>query len=443
VEADAFTRAVGIDPGRFLFTVSVNGRDPADAADDGSRAAGGFLSFAFRAFRYRDFRLVWIGAFTSTTGTWMSTVAQSWVVLSITGSAFYLGIDAFLATLPMILFSLLGGVIADRVDRRRLLIVSQLGQMSFAFTLAFLLFTGRIEVWQIFLLSFLTGTAQAFGGPAYQALLPTLVDRRDLPNAVALNSMQFNLARMVGPTLAGLALASVGAAACFGLNGLSFVAVIATLLMVRTSFTPKTKKTTSLMFDLREGFHFMGRHAYLAHLSVIAFISTFFGIPLVTLMPVVATDVFELGATGYSMLMTASGAGAVVGAFIVAGSAQTVRKGRLSLLFLVCFASFLFAFAFSRNLWLSMTLVFFTGASLLGVVALLTSLVQLATTEEMRGRVMSIFMLAFRGGMPLGSLTAGWIAERWSVTAALSINAVALASVGLFFLLTKSRVREL
>lgn len=403
----------------------------------------GFFASAFQAFRYRDFRLVWIGAFTSTTGTWMQTVAQSWVVLSITGSAFYLGLDAFLATLPMILFSLFGGVVADRLDRRKLLILSQILQMSFAFVLALLIFSGRVEVWHIFVLSFLTGTAQSIGGPAYQALLPLLVDRRDVPNAVALNSLQFNLARMIGPTLAGFALASLGAAACFGLNGLSFVAVIATLLMVHASFAPREKKTTTILFDLREGFHFMGQNRTLIHLSLLAFATTFFGIPIITLMPVVAKETLGLGASGYSWLMAASGAGSVIGAIFVAGTARAANKGRLALLFQIAFALFLLGFAFSQNLWLTLALTFLTGACLLGVITLVSSLVQLATTEEMRGRVLSIFMLAFRGGMPLGNLLAGWTAERWSVTAALAINAIAVAAVGLAFLVPRTRVREL
>ncbi len=403
----------------------------------------GFLAAAFEAFRYRDFRLVWIGAFTSTTGTWMQTVAQSWVVLSMTGSAFYLGVDAFLATLPMILFSLFGGVVADRVDRRNLLILSQVMQMALAFVLAGLIFTDSVEVWHIFVLSFLTGTAQAIGGPAYQALIPLLVERRDLPNAVALNSMQFNLARMIGPTLAGFALASVGAAACFGLNGLSFVAVIATLLMIHTSFKPETKKTTTILFDLREGFHFMGENRSMIHLSLLAFGTTFFGIPIVTLMPVVAKEIFGMGASGYSWLMAASGAGSVVGAIFIAGSARTERKGRLALICLIAFAAFLLVFAFSRNIWLTLAMTFLAGASLLGVIALVSSLIQLATTEAMRGRVMSIFMLAFRGGMPLGNLLAGWSAERWSVTSALAFNAAAIGSIGLYFLISRSRIREL
>ena len=175
------------------------------------------------AFHYRDFRILWLGSCTSSIGTWMQNVAENWLVLSLSGSAFYLGLDAFLQQLPIMLFSLIGGVLADRFDRRKTLLVSQYIQMSTAFTLAALVFFGLSHVWPIMVLSFITGSAQAFGGPASQALVPTLVEKNDLPNAIALNSIQFNLARVVGPLLAGGALAMFGMTSCFSLNGLSFV----------------------------------------------------------------------------------------------------------------------------------------------------------------------------------------------------------------------------
>ena len=172
---------------------------------------------------------MWSGAFTSTTGTWMQNVAQSWLVLEMTGSAFYLGLIAFLGDLPILMFSLIGGVVADRIDRRKLLLGSQYTQMTSAFILTALVLFHRVQVWHMLLLVFVSGTGQSFGGPAYQALIPGLVKREDVPNAIALNSIQFNLARVIGPLLAGVALAAVGAAACFALNGVSFIAVIISL----------------------------------------------------------------------------------------------------------------------------------------------------------------------------------------------------------------------
>ncbi|MGA7615739.1 MAG: MFS transporter [Thermoanaerobaculia bacterium] len=424
--------------------------DDASRSPEGDRGADGPESVraklslrAFQAFRSRDFRILWIGAFTSTTGTWMQTVAQSWVVLSMTKSAFLLGVDAFLATAPMILFSLFGGVVADRVERRRILLVSQVAQMTLAFILAALIYSGKVEVWHIFALSFATGTAQAFGGPAYQALLPLLVPREDMPNAIALNSMQFNLARMIGPVLAGLALAALGPAACFALNGVSFIPVMLSLLAIRASFQPVVAKTRSIFGDIRAGFSFLQQRPAIRQLTLLAFVSTFFGIPLVTMLPVVAKSVFGFGATGYSWMMTASGAGSVAGALFVAARSHRTGRGRSALVYQLGFAVFLLIFASSGTLWISLIAVFFAGASLLGIITTVSSLVQLATTEEMRGRVMSIFMLSFRGGMPLGNLTAGWVADRASVSLALGANAVALGVISALFLMRRNRIREL
>ena len=205
----------------------------------------GFFSRTFQALRYRDFRLIWAGAFISTAGVWMQKVAESWLVLEMTGSAFYLGLIAFLADLPILLFSLVGGVVADRFDRRKLLLGSQYVQMSCAFILTALVLVGWLRVWHMLALVFVVGTGQSFGGPAYMALIPGLVKCEDVPNAIALNSIQFNLARTFGPLLAGITLAAAGAAFCFALNGLSFFAVIVSLYLIRATFTPKRRKNRS------------------------------------------------------------------------------------------------------------------------------------------------------------------------------------------------------
>src|SRR5215470_2291368 len=190
------------------------------------------LRRVFKAFHYRDFRLMWIGACTSSVGTWMQIVAQGWLIYRLSHSSFLLGLDQFLAGLPIFLFTLIGGVVADRVERRKILLVSQYIQMASAGILTVLVATGTVHIWQILCLSFVSGLAQAFGGPAYQALIPTLVEREDMPNAIALNSIQFNTAVTVGPALAGLALARLGETWCFGLNALSFLAPIISLSMI-------------------------------------------------------------------------------------------------------------------------------------------------------------------------------------------------------------------
>ena len=405
VEANA---QAGIHPGRFKRT--------------------------FSALRYRDFRLLWFGAFASTTGTFMQTLAQGWLVYTMTGSAFLLGVDGFLATGPMLLFSLFGGVIADRVERRRIMLLSQVAQMTFAFVLTGLLYFHAVKVWHIFILSFLTGSAQSFSGPAYASLLPLLVKRDDMSNAVAMNSMQFNLARVIGPAIGGVVFGLWGATACFGLNGLSFVFVIIALSIIKMPPLHANATSTSMMAQMKEGFAFVASRRSLLMLTFLSFAGTFLGMPLFTMMPVVAKSIFHLGPQGLSLLQADYGIGSVVGALFVAGSSYAAKKGRLALALQLVFACTLVAFGISRHLAASLVIAFLAGAAIVGVISLYSSLVQLSTSDAMRGRVMSIFMLAFRGGMPLGSLLAGFVAQRWSISAALEVNGLALAMVALVFI---------
>jgi predicted MFS family arabinose efflux permease len=413
-----------------------------EALESESRIEGGRLSRTFSALRYRDFRLLWFGAFLSTTGTWMQTIAQGWLVLEMTNSAFLLGVDGFLATGPMIVFSLFGGVIADRVERRKIMLFSQYLQMSFAFILAALIWAGNVQVWHIFVLSFLTGSAQSFSGPAYISLLPLLVKREDVPNAIAMNSMQFNLARVIGPIFAGAALLAWGPAICFMVNGLSFFFVIIALLMIRSPAPNERDQSRGVVDDMKEGFRFVTSRPTLMTLTFLAFAGTFLGMPIVTFLPVVAKSIFGLKANGYAWMMTTYGLGSVTGALFVAATAHAAKKGKMALTLQLAFACLLIGFAFSRSLPLSLVISFFAGVCIVGVIALYSSLVQLTASDTMRGRVMSIFMLAFRGGMPLGNLLAGYVAQRWSITAALAVNGAVLASVALFFIARRTKLDE-
>src|SRR5665811_1438102 len=227
----------------------------------------------FKAFQYRDFRLMWFGACTSSIGTWMQIVAQGWLVYRLSHSAFLLALDQFLGGIPIFLFSLIGGVVADRVERRKILLASQYVQMATATTLTILVATGLVHVWHILCLSFVSGLAQAFGGPAYQALIPTLVKREDMPNAIALNSIQFNLAVTVGPALAGQALAKLGETWCFGLNAVSFLAPIISLSLITTRFLP-VKTTESIFGSLKQGIKFVRQQGSMEALIVLAFCMT-------------------------------------------------------------------------------------------------------------------------------------------------------------------------
>ena len=400
------------------------------------------LRRAFAALTYRDFRVLWIGAFASTIGTWMQKVAQSWLVLDLTQSSFYLGLDDFLGQLPILLFTVLGGVIADRHDRRRLLIGSQYVQMASAFVLAALVWYGHVRVYHVLLLSCLTGFAQAFGGPAYQSLIPSLVQKTHLPNAIALNSIQFNLSRILGSLSAGATLAAVGTAACFLFNGLSFVLVIVALLSLTAKHIPPAERKP-IMQEMRGGFSYMKREPTLIALTVLSFLTTFLGLPLTTLLPVFARDIFHGDAALYSHMMAFAGAGSVTGALLVAWLGRHQHMGRTLLIMQIAFGVFVIAFSQSRVLWLSEVLLFFAAGTVMIVTASTSSLVQLVVPDHLRGRVVSIYMVAFRGGMPLGSLVSGTAASFAGAPIVLAVNGALVTLVALYFLAKSHGVREL
>ena len=300
------------------------------------------------ALGYRDFRVLWLGACTSSIGTWMQKVAQSWLVLDLTDSASYLALDAFLGELPILLFTLIGGVVADRRDRRALLLASQVVQMSSAFALAILVVGGWVQIWHVLALSFLSGCAQAFGGPAYQSLIPSLVHKDHLPNAVALNSIQFNIARVIGPLLAGVTLHSLGSASCFTVNGLSFLVVIAALLSLHTPHVAPTGQRR-MLDELRTGLEYVRDEPAIRTLTVLALASTFLGVPLLTFLPVFARNVFHEGVGQYSQMMAWSGIGAVAGAMVVAWMGRFSRMGATALCVQVLFGVLTVAFAYSQR----------------------------------------------------------------------------------------------
>ena len=396
----------------------------------------------FKAFQYRDFSLLWAGACTSSIGTWMQIVAQSWLVLEISKSPFILGLDTFLGQIPIVLFSLVGGVVADRMDRRRLLLGSQFIQMFNAFLLAILLYTHSVHIWQILFLSFVTGTAQSFGGPAYAALVPSLVKKEDIQNAIALNSIQFNLARVIGPVLSGLAFEHLGATWCFALNGISFIAVIISLLSLRINYMPQ-KTGESIMTSMKQGFGFIRNQGAMVGLIVIAFCMTGLAIPMITFLPVFAKNVFRGGPETYTFFLASSGLGSVTGALIVAATGHIKNKGYVALVMLVLLGTCIAAFALSPSVWLSCVMLFFGGAALMGAFSMISSLVQLITSNEMRGRVMSVYNVAFRGGMPIGSLMTGWLVPRYTAPIVVAVNGVLLVVLGFYFLLFQRRVAAL
>ena len=400
------------------------------------------LTRALAAFQYRDFRILWLGAFTSTVGSWMQKVAQSWLVFDLTNSSVYLGLDDFLGQLPILLFTLVGGVIADRHDRRHVLMGSQVVQMATALTLAALVFADKVHVFHILALSFMAGLGQAFGGPAYQAMIPSLVEKKDLPNAIALNSIQFNLARMIGPLLAGATLAAWGTAVCFGLNGLSFLVVIVALMSLTIKHV-RPAEQKPMLDEMRGGLRYAKGEPAILALTVLGGLTTFLGLPLLTFLPIFARDVFQGDINRFAQMMSYSGAGAVCGALVVAWLGRFRHMGWALLAILAVFGALVTGFALSRIGWLSNLLLFLTGATLLMTFSMTASLVQLIVPDHLRGRVMSIYMLAFRGGMPLGSLAAGYAASWTSAPTVLAVNGLLIVAVAVYFLIRSHGVREL
>ena len=401
-----------------------------------------FLERVFKAFHYRDFRLMFIGACISSIGTWMQNLAQAWIVLDISKSAFYLGLDAFLAGIPVFLFSIIGGVVADRVERRRVLLVSQYVQMTSAFLLTLLIFFHVVRIWEILCLSFVCGTAQSFGGPAYSALIPTLVKKDDMPNAIALNSIQFNLARVLGPALGGVALDRLGAVWCFGLNGLSFLAPIISLAIRTTRYLPQNTGE-SVLASMKSGFRFIRHQGAMEALIFLAFAMTALGFPMMTFLPWFAKTTFHGGPWTFTLFLCSSGVGAVIGALMVAWMGNVAHKGRIALVSLLGLGAGIAIFSFSTNLILSCVVLFLTGIGLMTVFANVNSVVQLITPNEMRGRVMSVYNSAFRGGMPMGNLLTGWLVPIFTAPFVLAANGLLLVLLAIYFLVGQRKVATL
>jgi MFS family permease len=400
------------------------------------------LCRVFKAFQYRDFRLMWFGACTSSIGTWMQIVAQGWLIYRLSHSSFLLGLDQFLGGLPIFLFTLIGGVVADRVERRKILLISQYIQMASAGILTVLVATGMVQVWEILCLSFVSGFAQAFGGPAYSALIPTLVDREDMPNAIALNSIQFNLAVTVGPALAGITLARLGEKWCFGLNAISFLAPIISLLIISARFLPE-KSAETMFKSLMQGFHFIWRQGAMVGVIVLAFSMTFLSMPMRTYFPVFVKDIFHRGPETYGNLLSLMGVGSICGSLGVAGLGNIGKKGRFALAMLICLGIGISGFSLSKFLPFSYAMLVLVGASMMAVFATVTSLVQLIVSNEMRGRVMSVYNFAFRGGMPMGNLATSWLVPAFTAPLVLGVNGFLLILVALYFLLVQRRVAAL
>lgn len=390
-------------------------RVPAESAADAGGVAGQTSVLEVpriaRALRHRDFRLFWSGNFLSNIGTWMQNVAQGWLVLQLTNSAFWLGLVGFAASVPILLFALIGGVIADHVNNRKLLIGTQSAMMLSAFAMAALAYARVINKEEIALLALATGVAMSLNTPSYQALVPQLVPREDLTNAIGLNSAQFNMSRVLGPTLGGFAMAvfgggTIGAAGNFFLNGLSFLAVIVALTQIR--YPARNAPPEGHLWDkLKQGFQYVFTHGHMAPLIVMTAIASLLAVPYLVFVPYFARDILHSGEEGLGLLMACSGAGAFCGAVTIASVSRIHRRGVFVVRSGVGFFISIILFTFSRYFWLSGFMLMAAGYFMVVMIATVNSLLQHLAEESMRGRVMSIYSTAFLGLPPIGSLVAG------------------------------------
>jgi MFS family permease len=375
----------------------------------------------FRSLGHRDFALFWTGNFLSNIGTWMQNLALGWLVLEITNSPFLLGLNGFLGSVALLVFTLPGGAIADRLSRRKLMLVTQTAMMLLALILAILTSVRLITIAEILAISFFTGLASALNAPAYQAVVLDLVDRENLTNAVALNSAQFNMSRAIGPTLAGLALGSLGAAGCFYLNSVSFLALIIALLAIVVPPHP-ADNGPSVWSAMVDGLRFVGKHrTIIVLLSVPSFLSLL-GLPFVILMPVFARDLLKVGASGLGYLMAGAGLGAVASALTLAAQARIRRREKYIVGSAALFALALLLLAHARSFAWAFLLLVVIGATMVGTLTLTNSALQLASPPGLRGRIISMYNLAVLGLAPLGSLQAGAVAEALGLRFALTLG---------------------
>jgi MFS family permease len=394
----------------------------------------------FSALSYRDFRLFWFGQIISISGTWMQSVAQGWLVYSLTKSPFYLGMVAAAASLPILLFTLPAGVLADRLPKRNLLLYTQGFSILPALMLGILTSLKVIAVWQVALLAAMLGSINAVDIPTRQSFLAEMVGRGQVANAIALNSAAFNGARIIGPMIAGLVIAYMGIPACFFLNAVSFGAVILALSKIQARGEMRVK-SEGVIKDFRKGIGFVkGNREIVAVISLIGVFSLA-GLPYISLLPVFAGGVFHRGATGYGFLMGASGIGALTAAVGIAARRSIENPLKMMSVAVLCFSAALLAFSISRVFWISLVVIMFGGWGMVSYLALANSFIQMSVPDELRGRVMSVYSFVFLGTVPIGNAIMGSVADRIGTTNAVTVGGI-ICMVGAVFFARKYGKRE-
>jgi len=374
------------------------------------------------ALSHRNFRFFFFGQGISLIGTWMQSVALGWLVLDLTNSAFAVGLNSALRSFGVLAFTLYAGVIVDRVDKRRLIVLTQVLQMVEALALAVLVWTHTIATWQVMVLAVGFGIVNAFDIPARQAFLVELVGKQDLMNAIALNSSMFNAARIVGPAVGGLLIGAAGIGACFLINGVSYIAVIAGLLAIRLPPPVRPVGRVSGWEWFQAGARFLWEERRLRVLMILVGVLSVLGFPVLVLMPVIARDVLHTDARGYGLLMAAVGVGAMLGALALALTGRDTRKGPAMLVGGAAYSALLIAFAATRQFWLALLLLALAGWAMIITTALANTLIQTIVPDDMRGRVMAFYAFVFVGMAPLGAFQAGLLGEHLGAPIAIGLG---------------------
>jgi MFS family permease len=410
--------------------------------DETQTGAGEEFPKIIRALRNRNFRLFWSGNFLSNIGTWMQNVALGWLILDLTHSAFWLGVVGFAGSIPFLFITLFGGVVADRVNKRYLLLVTQSIMMLLAFLLATLTLLHKIDVWGILTIAFFNGAAMAMNAPSYQSLVPQLIEREDLTNAIALNSAQFNMSRILGPTLGGYAMALVGVAGNFYLNALSFLAVLVALVRIKYPHEEK-EQHESMLSSLVSGFKYLNSQAQMRVLVWMIAAGSLLGIPFITFIPYFARIQLHTNESGLGWLMAGSGAGAVLGAVTVAWRGKIYSRGIVIAVSGIFFFAAIIGVCYSNNFHLSWAFLLVEGYSAIMMISSVNIGIQELSSDEMRGRVMSIYATCFLGLPPLGSLLAGELSRHVDTSHALAMMAGLAAVVFAGFLIFSRQLRAL
>ena len=377
-----------------------------------------------RALRHRNFQLFFSGQLISLIGTWMQSIAQSWLVYRLTGSPVLLGAVGFAGQIPVFLLAPIGGALADRHHHRRIVIVTQTSAMVLALILAALTLTGTVQVWHVLVLSSLLGVVNAFDIPTRQSFLVEMVGREDLMNAIALNSSMFNGARVIGPAVAGILVSTIGEGWCFFANGVSYLAVIAGLSMMRLGPRPRPDRTASTLENVLEGFRYVRRTTPIRALLLLVGLVSLVGMPYTVLMPLFADAILHGGARGLGVLMGATGVGALLGALIVASRPGLRGLGKVTAAAAAGFGVCLMLFAFSRWFWFSVAVLVPTGLCMMLQMACTNTLIQSMVPDRLRGRVMAVYSMMFMGMAPFGALFAGVVAGHLGAPLTVGLGAV-------------------